>query len=393
MSNSVLVSILIVSSIFLIYIYGGYSIVLFLFSKILKRDNRFNQTHEDYFPGITVYFSALNEEENVKKRILNLLNCGYPKEKLEIIVVSDGSTDKTVGRVEEVKKEYKDYKIRVIVFEENKGRAAAQNKVSEIASNEILIATDAETMFGQNYLQKIVQPFYYDQVGVVCGITEYDCKNSEIAKSIGIHRKMEHKVRDLQQKLGVMVKTDGNNTAYRKEIWTEIKDFEDVDQLIVLLARKKGFKAVQVNDAVCYEIPNLTTNQELKSRARMTRKGLLTMFNRWKFSDIVKDPFFSFNLISHKYVRYSSPIFVFLFISDIGILIFQIIGLYNILLLVVLLFLIVIINKVYDIIPVLNSLFNKIYSFLLANIGFSKGIIGWLTGNKEGRYKPTKDIE
>ena len=386
------------STFFLWYIYFGFRQILRLcvtlsnfFSQKKSQFFDFELPSDDYSPGVTIYFPAFNEEDNIEGRITNILNLDYPPEKVELIVISDGSTDNTALIANHLRNSNPERDIKVISFKENRGRHVAQNEVASCAKYDILAATDADARFAPNFLKESMGYFSNPKVAVVGGEKHYrNCKKG-IAQSIGIYQKLEFELRRYEQQLGVMCKTDGMCTLYRKEIWCPIEQFEDVDHVVVPFARKKGLIAVHSPTAICYDSPNETFRQEIKARSRMTRKSILSTLKVWGPKYIIADPFFSFILYSHKLVRFLSPIFLFsAFVSLTMIVISnQIINRVTFGLFLVITLVIIGMNSRY-------YWFNKYLlmarSFLIANLGFAMGVYGFLAGNKTGKYKPTRNL-
>jgi len=399
---SLLILILFASLIGLTYTYGGFLLLLvglvFLRRKLMpwrfpfSEDNQQQHGEGGSLPGLTVYFSAYNEERDVKDKFSDILAQDYPREKLQLILVSDGSTDGTVAAAREVVRENPLADILIEVFPTNRGRAAAQNRVAEIARHEVLLATDAETRFDRDILIKLGRALTDPTVGVAGGRVIYGRSETYIAKSIGVYRGMEERIRKCEQDLGAMVKVDGPCVAYRKSIWTPIEDFEDIDQVIILLAKKKGYRSVMVADAVCLDSANASIKQEIKARRRMTRKALLSTNNRWKFSHILMYPFFSFVLYSHKFIRFFSPVFLLLLAAAVLLLALSHGVLVHFVSFAALMVLFAWMNKRIFGLQYVSTITERSVSFLVANLGFALGLIDWLKGNKVGTYTPIRQI-
>lgn len=380
----------------LVYIYGGFSWLLktiYIWNVWFKNIKRTVDNHPTmaYFPSVSVYFSAYNEESNIRKRLENLISLSYPSEKMEIIILSDGSNDHTVELAKKFASENPNRDIKVIEYLDNQGQARAQNEVVLLSKYDILVSTDAETFFPKDLLEKLLAPFTDPLVGVVGAVVNYQSESSGIGDSYTKYRNMEFQMRKYESLLGVGVKTDGPCLAYRKSFWEDIQPWEDVDQVISLFARKNGYITVQADNAVCYDRANKTPRQEIKQRSRMTKKALLSTFGRWKLNDIVQYPTFSFVLFSHKIVRFFSPFFLLLLIlSSIG-------WLYSTSLLFHLPFLIfsaicMLSIFVFRKTMYINKMLKSLYSFFLANLGFLIGCVQWLKGDRLGNYRPTRSL-
>jgi cellulose synthase/poly-beta-1,6-N-acetylglucosamine synthase-like glycosyltransferase len=384
---------LFIFAILLLYVYGGYLFLLkfFYLLKISSPSKTWTNFKKDELPFVSIYFSAYNEEETVENRLMNLMAQDYPSQKIEIIVLSDGSSDKTVEIVQNIASENADYDIRVVEYLDNKGQARAQNEVAKLSKHDILVSTDADSEFDSLLLRNIVQPFSDPSVGVVGAVVIYQSSGSAIGDSYSKYRNIEFQIRKYESFLGIGVKTDGPCLAYRKTFWKEINEWEDVDQVICLFAQQNGYRTIQADNAICYDTANKSHRQEIKQRSRMTRKALFSTFGRWGLKDAVKFPYFTFALFSHKIIRFFSPIFllgliVSFFGSCLGVRLIT-----GVFLFITALALTIGISLFWLKRPDLSEKFVKIiYSFFVANLGFLLGLIQWGGRDRSGKYKPTR---
>lgn len=384
----------ILASVGLFYVYGGYLMLLRLALLVRGRGRsrgmevRSAEVSDDLV-GMTVYFAAFNEEDLVGQRIENILQQEYPPERMEVLVISDGSTDATVQRVKEVAAAHLDRRIRVVEFPENRGKAAAQNAAAEQAMFDVLLSTDADTVFARDFMRRIAIPFRDPTIGVVGGGLAFRSNGSSISSGIGAYRRMELAVRRAEGALGVLVKTDAACTAYRRRVWSPIEAFEDVDHVIVLLARKQGLHAAHVDEARCEDSANSRVSQELRARSRMTRKGILTIRKRWQWDDMRRDPWFTIALFSHRYARYLSPVFLLLWLGAAwawGVAI----GLAGAMTVTATALLAVLTLSRWLAIPGLSRVAGQGWSFLIGNVGFALGMISWLRGDRSGHFTPSR---
>ena len=190
----------------LLYVYGGYLFLLKMVSKLNHQNkSRFSEKQGvllNCVPEVTIFFSAYNEESNVRSRLKNLVELDYPAEKTEIVMLSDGSTDRTVEIGEQFKGEHPRNNIRIIDFKENAGQARGQNEIAKISKYDILLSTDAETRFPFNLLKEIMQPFCKENVGVVSGVVIYESAGTSIGDSYSKYRTMERDLRNYETSLG-----------------------------------------------------------------------------------------------------------------------------------------------------------------------------------------------
>ena len=366
-------------SIFLIfYVYVGYCFILKLFS-IVK--GKLNMTKEEShiegsLPFITIIITAFNEEKVITKRIDNLLSLNYPKNKIEIIFASDGSTDNTVQLI----RNYKEQDVKLYEFKQNRGRALVHNDIIKVAIGNIIIFSDADSIFEPQFLTNIISKFKDTSTGCVVGNLVYKTAESVISKSEGFYWKYEKQLRKYESDLGLLATATGACTAIRRNLWKDISATHDVDFITPLDIILQGFKVVFETDAIAFDTPASSVRGELKTRIRQTSRNLVGTLERWGLRGIFKHPIVSFGLFSHKILRWFSPYFMlFIFLTNIFMIsqndfftlffIFQIIF-----------YLFALIGFLGDIIKLKIPLVSTIYSFCVANLGMAIGIAKALLG-------------
>ena len=364
--------------------------MLVLLERFLGPAHRRDGAQTAFSPLVTVFFSALNEEERVADRILNILQANWPAERLEVIVVSDGSSDGTAEITRQIIAAHPARSIRLYEMHENRGRAFAQNLVAGEAKGDILIATDAETVFDRDTIRHLVSPFADPTVGVVGGDVRYEVPKGtaepEFARAYDLYRRMESSLRRAESNLALLVKTDGPCTAFRRDLWTPIEAFEDVDQVICLLARKHGLRAEHAPAAICVDRANGSRAQEVGQRARMTRKALLSTFNRWRSHDWLAHPTFTFVLMSHKVFRFASPALWLIFAVALLLSVAQVGGPPGGVLLIALAVALWTTTSRAPMAGLLRAL-------VAAQLAFALGVCGWVGRKRDGRYQPTRSLQ
>lgn len=370
------------SSLALFLAYGGYLWLLKLLVRIMPSSGKLvgaeqlNQT--DSLPRMCVFLSARDEAGVIQDRMANIYDTTYPLDKLQTIIVSDGSKDGTADLARKFANDHPAFNIQVLEYEHNQGQAAAQNDVARLADAHVLVSTDADSRFTKEALARLAAPFGREEVAVVGGVVSYQGDSANpISRGYQTYRGMEQRIRSLETQLGVLVKVDGPCVAYRKSIWSPIESFEDVDQVIVLLARKLDMLAVQEESVCCYDTANEHPRQEIRQRARMTRKALMSTFNRWKPSDMAAHPGFTLALFGHKILRFFSPVFCLLALVS-GLILVPFPWVYSIGLI-----------GLAGLMAVGRAR-GIFVAFISAQVGFLLGIVGWLAGDKSGSYSPTR---
>jgi len=369
----------------LFYIYFLYPLVLFILTRFVKAKPK-TSNFCDIFPLVSIIIAAYNEEKVLARRIQNLLVQDYPKGKMEITVASDGSTDKTV----EIARIYEVHGINVLDFKVNRGKAAVQNDAVSVASGEIIIFTDANTMFEKDFLRNMVNYFSEASVGCVVGNLVYKTKGTSISKSEGFYWRHEKKLRELESHIGILATATGACMAVRKDLWKDLSPIDDSDFTTPLDVILQGYKVVYAPNAIAYDEPPSSVKGETKTRIRQTSKNLIGTLRRWGWRGSIKHPFVSWGLLSHKILRWLTPFFMLgAFISNLFLL--------NEEFFYQALFAGQVAFYILAIIGFIGELFKKripvasfIFSFCVANIGMGIGVIKGLAGKAPAAYKMTE---
>lgn len=366
----------------LLYTYVGFGAFLALLTRIIRRKEIYNKQTE-YMPDISVIVSAYNEEKVIAKRIRNLFDLRYPKEKLEIIIASDGSSDSTV----DVAKKYEEYGIKVLDFKQNRGKAAIQNDSVKSARGEIIVFTDAETEFEKDSLKKMVRPFSNDLIGCVVGNLIYNTERTSVSESEGLYWRFEKKLREFESNLGILATATGACMAVRRRLWRDLAPIDDSDFTTPLDVIRQGYKIVYVPDAIAYDVPPHTIKGELKTRIRQTSKNFVGTLRRWGWKGWIKHPIISWGLLSHKILRWFTPFFMLgafisnLFLFDEG-MVYLVVFFGQIIF-----FILAILGLAGELLKRRIVIASTVFSFCVANIGMGIGIIKGLLGKAPASFK------
>lgn len=296
-----------------------YPVALFIMvrlKKITAIDNDYSD--EIQKPFISFIIAAYNEEQNIKKRIENLRSISRSWS-FEIIIASDGSTDNTVENVRALG--YPE--LRVIEFEKNRGRATVHNDCSNLAKGDVLLFTDAETVFASDFLEFIMPYFGDHDVGAVSGRILYlNQDSSEIGRSAGIYWRFEEFIRTSESKLGILGFGTGAALAIRKTAYKAIGPTEDIDYAATLAVCAKNFQVKYEPMAKAYDYISETTSGAFSTRIRQTSRCFKSVINRIFTPPIlIRRPKVMLAAIMHKTFRHITPFFMLvLFFSNLTLL-------------------------------------------------------------------------
>jgi len=312
----------------LFYIYFGYPILLFLIS-IFKKNNV--KMSEDFLPNVSLIIAAYNEEKLIEEKIKNSLSIDYPKNKLEIIIFSDSSTDRT----DEIIKKYEKEGIKLIRIEGRKGKTICQNEAVNLAQGEIIIFSDANSLYEPKAIKKIIGNFSNKEVGCIVGELKYgkSFKNHDKKIVIGenIYWKYDQVLKRLESKVSSLVAANGAIYALRKNIYEPLESTMTSDFIEPLKLFKKGYKTLYRPEAIAWESTAENSQEEFRRRVRIVTRCMYS-FLKDKSLHSLLNPFrygiFAIQLWSHRILRWFSGIFLIL-IFLLNILLLSKVGIYN----------------------------------------------------------------
>jgi cellulose synthase/poly-beta-1,6-N-acetylglucosamine synthase-like glycosyltransferase len=269
---------------------------------------------EDITPAVSLIISAYNEEKVIRRKIKNALALDYPADQLEIIVASDGSTDKTCA----IAREYATQGVALYHHSERRGKNGALNGAASQIRGEILVFTDANGMFQRNAIRELVRPFADARVGCVCGELIYQNPNQNlVAEGYNHYWRYDQWLKKLETRLHSLLGANGSIFAIRKELneWLDPRISNDMVLPIKIAAR--GYAVLYVPEAVSIESGSAGEHEELRRRSRIVARGLMgTIFLT---PDLLRKgcALLLLQLFSRKFLRYIFPVLLAaLFLSN-----------------------------------------------------------------------------
>jgi cellulose synthase/poly-beta-1,6-N-acetylglucosamine synthase-like glycosyltransferase len=269
------------------------------------------------FPLVTIAVPAYNEEEHIQKTLKSLIDLDYPKDKLEIITINDGSTDHTKNKVEEMIREYPQYTLKLI-NQKNQGKGAAMNRALEISRGEFFVCLDADSHPQKNALKKILPHF---EKGKDIAAVLPCMKTSKGGNVIQKMQRYEYIVnmfyKELMAKLDCIRVTPGPFAVYRRSILSKVGNFDEnnltEDLEIALRLQKYNYKIVQTLETSVFTIPPSNFKCLLKQRNRWYKGSLL---NTLKYKEMIfKKKFGDFGMMQMPLTLISGAMTVIIFFS------------------------------------------------------------------------------
>lgn len=284
-----------------IYAYIGYPLAL----KIITLFYKVPIKKKHWMPSVTLIISAYNEEKVIARKIENTLGLAYPKEKLEIVVVSDASTDRT----EKISSRYESAGVKTLRVDGRRGKTSCLNHAVPQAKGEIIIFSDANSLYHEKVVVEIVKSFADSTVGCVTGYTRYVSSNADtVVESVGIYSRLEKITKELESQIASCVGADGAIFAVRKDLYRPLKTTDINDLVIPLSIVAQGHRTVIEKGAFCFEETANDQEGEFNRQVRITNRTLRAIIDNRKLLNIFRYGIFSFELSSHKLIKFLVPL-------------------------------------------------------------------------------------
>ena len=293
----------------ILYVYAGYPILAGMFALILNK----RVVKGDYAPKVSILIAAYNEEQFIEATFLNKLRLEYPRDRLEIIVISDGSTDKT----DEIVRNYEKEGVRLFRQEPRSGKTSALNFGVTLAEGELIVFSDANSIYDARALAELVSNFHDETVGYVTGKMIYvNDEGSAIGDGCSAYMRYENFLRSIEARLGSIVGVDGGIDAIRKRLYKPMMPDQLPDFVLPLLVVEQGYRVVYEPMALLMESTLTSPQDEFKMRVRVSLRALWALVDMRHILGFKHSVIFSWQLWSHKTLRYLC--FMFLIVSYIS---------------------------------------------------------------------------
>ena len=284
----------------IIYTYIGYPVLIAFIAKLIPFQGGASSVLD---PSVTLLITAYNEEAVIEKKIENSLLLNYPPDRLQIIVATDGSSDRTVEIVES----FHDRGVKLNHTSLRDGKLAAINRAIVQAHGDIVVFSDANNIYDPDAIRKLITPFSDPNVGASTGAKLIIQDGGDISGAEGIYWKYESWIKTNETILGTCTSSVGEILAIRRELYQPppshiIND----DYYIVLDLIKRGFRVFYVADARSFEYSSATVRDEMVRRTRMNTGKYQAMFMSSGLLPFNR-PIVMWQIVSHKYFRALLP--------------------------------------------------------------------------------------
>lgn len=261
-------------------------------------------------PAVTILIPAFNEAAVIGKKLQNTLMLDYPRELLQIIVISDASTDGTDGIVAGFVGEG----VKLLRNERRMGKTHGLNRACREATGEVLVFTDADSMFDRETLNLLVRNFADQEVALVTGSTRYLSRagDGSTVATMGRYTLFEKWIKEQESRVGSCIGADGAIFAMRREYYRPLDEKDINDFVIPLNVVRQGKRVVLDRDVHCLEEHADDEGMEFSRQIRITNRTIRALIANRDMLDPFRHGVFAWMLWSHKMLRFLLPWFAIL---------------------------------------------------------------------------------
>lgn len=287
----------------LFYTYVGYPLLIALVAMLRPR----RVARAACQPSITIIITAYNEERALAAKLENTLALDYPRELIEIIVASDCSSDKT----DSIAKTFADRGVKLHRQSERLGKTAAQNAAVEKARGEIIVFSDATSLYQTEVLRNMMPNFADASVGCVAGRLIYiDPSQSRVGRGAKSYWGYETFLKRQESRACSLIGTSGCLYAVRRSAYVPLYHEACSDFIIATKMVEQRLRTIYEPDAVCTEETNRRHANEMKMRVRIIAQTFTDLWRHRLMMNPLRSGFYAIELLSHKVMRYLVPFFL-----------------------------------------------------------------------------------
>lgn len=283
----------------LFWTYFGYPLLMALWSRLRAQPI----VRAEITPALTLLIPVFNESDVLRQKLENSLALDYPKDRLQILVVDDGSDDGSA----EISAAYAARGVTIVRQITRQGKMAAVNAGFAQAQGEIVVLSDASPLYHADALRKLVRAFADPGVGVVVGALLTRDSGTGVAQEAGLYWRYESALRDWESRTGSTVAVHGNMFALRRSCFRPLAAGTINDEFsLALEAIRQGYRVVYEPEAISYDDASQTMYDEVKRRSRITAGRYQALFSAGYLR--LPNANIAFRLISHKLLRPLAPL-------------------------------------------------------------------------------------
>jgi cellulose synthase/poly-beta-1,6-N-acetylglucosamine synthase-like glycosyltransferase len=285
------------------YTYLGYPLLLAVMGRLKPKQVKC----ADVLPSVTIIITAFNEEKALADKLENTFALDYPRELIDIIVSSDCSSDRT----DQIASEYESRGVRLHRQSQRLGKTAAQNAAVEKVRGEIILFSDATSIYEPDVLKKIVRNFADTTVGCVGGRLIYtNPKDTHVGHGAKRYWGYETFLKRRESRVCSLIGVSGCLYAVRRSAYVPLYNEACSDFIIATKLFEQGLRTIYEPDAVCHEETNERHDNELRMRVRVIAQTLTDLWRQRAMLNPLRSGFYGIELLSHKLMRYFVPFYL-----------------------------------------------------------------------------------
>lgn len=285
------------SAALIVYVYAGYPLLLMIVRTLGGHRPIKSGTFQ---PVVTLIVSAYNEADIIGEKIANSLALDYPADKLEILVISDASSDGTDAIVEAVK----DPRVRLLRMPDRGGKTMGLNAAVREARGDVLVFSDANAMYAGDSLLALTRNFADPDVGAVVGESTYSDAIAGADKDESLYWRYEVAIKRLESAIGSVVGGDGAIYSIRKSLYRPMRADALSDFVNPLQIVQSGHRCVYEPNAISIEKAAGDFDREFRRKVRIVNRAWRAMMSLKVLLNPVRHGFFAFEIFSHKVLRW-----------------------------------------------------------------------------------------
>jgi cellulose synthase/poly-beta-1,6-N-acetylglucosamine synthase-like glycosyltransferase len=370
--------------VFVLYTYLGYPLLVFLLSRTRRKRQR---PGTDYLASVTLIVPAYNEERIIERKVRNCLEIDYPRDRLAVLVVSDGSTDRTV----EIAGKYESDGLRVIAFPENRGKNTALNAAMKSVETEISVISDASVVIEKDSVRVLLRNFADGRVGGVWGKKIYmNVRGTAGGEGESIYMKYGNFIRTCESRIGSIVSAEGSLFAFRTKLFEDLPQGVPDDFYLSATIVRKGYRLEYENRARSYEETTPTDEGEFMRKSRIIQQAVKGLYLARDLMNPLRTGFYALELVTAKvFRRLASVALLSIFILSTSLLVIN--PWYKILFAGELAFLaLAFLGWVLPPGKAKSPLFAMPFYLCLVNLAAIHGFVSFFTGRNVARWTPTQ---
>ena len=362
----------------LVYIYILYPLIIYAFPSKIKVKN----TNDYYFPQLTVIIPAYNEEQNIETKVENILGVDYPQDKIEVIVGSDNSMDRT----NTILANYRNPRLRYCLFSTKVGKNALINELTEQAKGEIVVVSDADVTINRDALRLLARHFHDPKVGAVCGKRgNQEARSGRGFLGGALYNIYESSLKQGEGRLLSVIGGDGALYAFRKKLFSTLDLTAPDDLLTILRILAKGYGVGYETGAVAYEKVSTSIKEDFLRKMRTVARGITGIWLSKELLNPFHHPLTCFQIVSHKILRWLTFVLLCLLLI-LNLLLIE--GtVYSFLLWPQIVFYaLAMLGGIFYLLNVRSSLFYLPFYFLAINLSATLGIVEFFRGRAKASW-------